>query len=261
MKRILGIAVATILLITVSALYLPAAVMQIAGLAVAQSGTLWRNWADLATGDTKTGGVGLVSPCLWNGSSCDRQRGTITEGALTNISGRAADNSTNSIAKLPVLPCIAATAAAPSVWTAGNQVPCSVNSANGATWQQQLGFTASSQAGQNVTNQQSLVLFNSQTTGAANTAVVVTIAAGATNRAFLRSIEAQCSAGTSSITVQDGATTIFTSMGLNVPAAPATYRRDWNTPLTGSTNTAMTITLAACGVGNAGTLHVQADRV
>lgn len=62
----------------------PAAIQSIAGLAVAQTATKWNNVKDLAFGDALTNGVMMVSPCLWNGSSCDRQRGSITGGALVS---------------------------------------------------------------------------------------------------------------------------------------------------------------------------------
>lgn len=60
----------------------PQTITSLAGLAVAQSSTKWNRLKDMAVGDAQTTGVGLFSPCLWNGSSCDRQRGTIAGGAL-----------------------------------------------------------------------------------------------------------------------------------------------------------------------------------
>lgn len=60
------------------------AIQEVAGLAVAQSSTKWNSLKDLAVGDAQTNGVGLFSPCLWNGTSCDRQRGTIAGGALVS---------------------------------------------------------------------------------------------------------------------------------------------------------------------------------
>jgi len=102
-------------------------------------------------------------------------------------------------------------------------------------------------------------LFNSQTTGAANTAVVVTIAAVADVRAHVYRIEANCSAGASSVTVTDGGTTVWSTLAGEVGAA-ARFRQQFTPALTGGTNSAVVITLAACGVGNTGTLIVHADR-
>lgn len=104
-------------------------------------------------------------------------------------------------------------------------------------------------------------LFNSQTTGAATTAVVVTIAAGgAGTRTHIYSVEGRCNtaANTSSITITDGGTTIWSTAAAEVLAA-TNYVRVWSTGLTGATNSAVVITLAACAAGT-GTLIVQADR-
>jgi hypothetical protein len=99
---------------------------------------------------------------------------------------------------------------------------------------------------------------NSSSTGAANTAVTVTITAASGESAHLYAIDAYCSAGASSLTVQDGATTIWRTPATEV--GTTLFSRTWPVPLTGTPNTAMTITLGTCGVGNTGTLSVQADR-
>jgi len=99
---------------------------------------------------------------------------------------------------------------------------------------------------------------NSVATSAANAAVTTTIAAAASTRPHLYRVDAYCSAGTAQLTVADGATTIW-----QTPAAAVgttMFTTTWPTPLTGSVNTNMTITLGTCGVGNTGTLIVQADR-
>lgn len=182
----------------------------------------------------------------FDGSTFDRIR-TVNDNVSNPTSG-----------KLATLPCIARSS--PTAWTDGNIVPCNT-SLLGSIRVTQFDVPGSgTNAIWNMVNAQGGALFNSQTTGAANTAVVVTIPASSGVRAMLHSLEAQCSVGSSSITVQDGSTVIFTSMGNNVPAAPLTYRREFPGALTGSNNTAMTITLAACGAGGTGTLHVHASR-
>ncbi len=101
-------------------------------------------------------------------------------------------------------------------------------------------------------------LFNSETTGAADTAVVVTIAAAGGVRAHVYTVDALCSAGTSSVTISDGGTTIFSTAAAEVTTAR--LRIQWPLGLTGATNSAVVITLATCASANTGTLTVQADR-
>lgn len=86
MKQIIGFVTAAIILILGSALLVfPAAVQQIGGLAVAQTATTWNYLKDLAQGDDQTSGVALVAPCLWNGSSCDRARGSVANGQQVDV--------------------------------------------------------------------------------------------------------------------------------------------------------------------------------
>ncbi len=100
--------------------------------------------------------------------------------------------------------------------------------------------------------------FNSQTTGAANSAVAVTVAAASGQRGALYSLAARCSAGSASLTVKDGAADIFSTQSGAVTTS--NFSQQWNTPLSASLNTDLVITLSACGAGNTGTLSVQASR-
>lgn len=85
-KKALGwLCIATVLGLGVTMLAFPASITQLAGLAVAQSSTQWNSLKDMAQGDGQASGVMLVSPCLWNGTTCDRQRGTIAGGASVSI--------------------------------------------------------------------------------------------------------------------------------------------------------------------------------
>lgn len=94
LKKALGwLCIATVLGLGVTMLAFPASITQLAGLAVAQSSTQWNSLKDMAQGDGQASGVALFSPCLWNGTTCDRQRGTITGGAtvsLANVAGAPA---------------------------------------------------------------------------------------------------------------------------------------------------------------------------
>jgi hypothetical protein len=74
-----------LILLLCFAWFLPAQVTQISGLAVAQSNTKWNRLKDMAQGDGQTSGIAFYSPCLWNGASCDRQRGSIASGAEVNV--------------------------------------------------------------------------------------------------------------------------------------------------------------------------------
>lgn len=103
-------------------------------------------------------------------------------------------------------------------------------------------------------------LFNSQTTGAATTAVTVTIAAIVFSRVHVYAVEGRCNtaANTSGITITDGGTTIWSTVATEVLAAN-NFVRNWSPGLTAATNSAVVITLAACAAGT-GTLIVQADQ-
>jgi hypothetical protein len=83
LKNALGwLCLALVMGLGITMLAYPAAITQLAGLAVAQSLTQWNQLKDMAIGDAQSNGSALVTPCLWNGTTCDRQRGTIAGGAL-----------------------------------------------------------------------------------------------------------------------------------------------------------------------------------
>jgi hypothetical protein len=79
-------------------------------------------------------------------------------------------------------------------------------------------------------------------------------------RAHIYHVEARCNtaAATSGLTITDGGTTIWSTVATEVIAAN-NFVRDFSTGLTGTTNSAVVITLAACTAGT-GTLIVQADK-
>jgi hypothetical protein len=105
---------------------------------------------------------------------------------------------------------------------------------------------------------QGATLLNSQTTGAANTAVTATLTGAANTRVHLYSLAAWCSAGSASLTVQDGATTIWSTPTGTVGTTILTAA--WPVGLTATTAANLVVTLGACGANNTGTLIVQADR-
>jgi hypothetical protein len=86
MKKYIGYMVLSFgILLGAAMVAFPAAVTQLAGLAVAQSSTQWNNVKDFAFGDALTNGSLMSTPCLYNGTTCDRQRGSIANGAFVEV--------------------------------------------------------------------------------------------------------------------------------------------------------------------------------
>jgi hypothetical protein len=101
-------------------------------------------------------------------------------------------------------------------------------------------------------------LLNSQSVSAANTAITITLAGAAGTRVHLYAMAGYCSAGSAIIQAMDGAAALWTAPAGTVGTMP--YTVTWPVGLTGTTGGTMTATLGSCGVGNVGTLSVQADR-
>jgi hypothetical protein len=103
-------------------------------------------------------------------------------------------------------------------------------------------------------------LFNTQTTGAVTTAVTVTLTASPGQRVLVHAVEARCNtaAATSGLTITDGGTTIWSTVATEVLAAN-NFFRNWTPALSGTTNSQVVVTLAACTAGT-GTLIVQASK-
>lgn len=95
-------------------------------------------------------------------------------------------------------------------------------------------------------------------TSAANTAVAHTMTGLANTRVRIMSFKASCSAGTATVTIADGATTIWST----VTGAIGTTDGGaiWFPALSLTAGNTGTVTLGTCGVGNVGKLTVQADR-
>lgn len=234
------------------------AISQLVGLSVAQSTTLWNNVRDGAAGDNVPNGVLMSAIAGFDGTDFDRMRGTITYGLLTDVSringnvsviGTNADNSTNTTTKVATIPC-RANAAAPT-WTEGNQVPCSVDLAGGLR-------TSGSGGASPI---QGTTLLNTRQASAANTLNTITLTGAAGQRIHLYEVSrADCTAGTSSLQVVDGATLIYDTNAATVPVVPATFVKQWPTGLTGTTGQNMIVYVFACGAAGVSTVVVQADR-
>ncbi len=108
------------------------------------------------------------------------------------------------------------------------------------------------------TSTQGATLFNTSATGAANTAVVATVTGAVSTRTHLYGVTAFCSAGSASLIVADGVTTIWQTPAGAV--GTGTFSSAWTVGLTATTAANIVVTLSTCGAGNTGTLSVQADR-
>jgi len=106
---------------------------------------------------------------------------------------------------------------------------------------------------------QPMTLANSESTSAPNTAVSVTLSHLTLARGHLFSVGARCSAGTAQLTVTDGGTAIWSTGATEV--GTTTFTKSWNPGLAAGANNNLVITLGTCGVGNTGTLDVQASQI
>ena len=140
----------------------------------------------------------------------------------------------------------------------GNVMTVDVNGAASIKGTVDQGVSATSPNAWTQIPVQSPTLLNSSTTGAANSAVAVTLTATPNVRNMIRKVSAYCSAGSANLTIADGGTTIF-----NTPVGAvgtSIFDSQWNPGLASTTGNVATITLGACGVSNTGTLIIQADR-
>lgn len=102
---------------------------------------------------------------------------------------------------------------------------------------------------------------NSETAGAPNTAVTVTINRGSSDRlrSHLFTVNARCSAGTAQLTIQDsgntGPFTLFSSAATEV--STTSFFRQFHPGLASSPGNNIVVNLSTCGVGNSGTVDVQ----
>lgn len=79
-----GIIAGVVLMVGATKVVYPA-ISELVGLSVATSATTWNSVIDAAKGDSIGSGVLGQSPYLWNGVAFDRQRGSITNGALVDV--------------------------------------------------------------------------------------------------------------------------------------------------------------------------------
>lgn len=214
------------------------AITELSGLAVAQSGTLWKNVRDASAGDNMSDGILAAGMIFFDaaGNNFDRLRGSIANGILVDVTRAPGSNQTPADA-------FANPTTFQGTWSLGAIF-------NGTTWDRWRGQVSPVQ-GPN--------LFNSSNVSAANTQIVVSIAGVAGQRVHLYEVSrARCTpAGVSTLVVDNNGTQVYSA---NEITNQDTFSKQWATALTGPTNTTMNITLAACGAGNVGVLAIQADQ-
>jgi len=234
------------LTLAVTMLAYPAAITQLAGLAVAQTTTQWNSLKDMAQGDAQSNGAGLFSPCLWNGTTCDRQRGTIAGGAdvaVRSVSGGVtpANNFANPTNAL-------------TTFSLGGLF-------DGTAWDQWIG--ASNTNNTAITTQGVAYVTPASTwfqtnTPATNTQATTSKAAGggtvrhvATSVTWCFATDTAAGAGPFNINLRDGATgagTIMRTWIVDLPAIENSQCQDLSgLNMTGSANTAMTLEFSAAG--------------
>ena len=234
-KNIVGAVAVALIVVTGMTVVGRTAISDLAGLAVAQTPTLWKNVKDAAVGDALTEGILASGLELYNGVSFDRARGTIANGLavdVTRLPGGAqtpADGFAN-----------------PTTFQGGWSL---IGWFNGSTWDRWRGQTVPVQ-GQN--------LFNSNNSSAANTALTTTITGVAGQRVHIYKVTAACTGGASTTaTIADGAGVIWST---TVPANNMTVTESWTPGLTISTGANAVIVVNACGAGNTSFSLIQADQ-
>lgn len=97
------------------------------------------------------------------------------------------------------------------------------------------------------------------TVSGTNAAATITIAAVTGAICKLARLDAFTSAGTSTLTVEDGSATIWRSSSGEIGTTRVTVT--WIKPLEGNPGNAMTITGTAAGAGNTVTISVEVEQI
>lgn len=100
---------------------------------------------------------------------------------------------------------------------------------------------------------------NSSTTSSANSAQTITVAAIAGQRIRLMRIDAFTSAGTTTLSVEQGSTVIWQGATAAVTSTMSTL--EWTKPLELAPGAALNVKTTAAGAGNTATVNLQAEQV
>ena len=113
-----------------------------------------------------------------------------------------------------------------------------------------------------ITVQQASTLLNSTTSSAANTAATITLTGASGQRVTIRGIyiKATGALATSTVTVQDGATTVLDLGTVSIPLAGATVQFTGAPLVTGTVGNNMTVIVGAGGALSITTTSIIADR-
>lgn len=248
LSKIAGwMAIAGVLTIGLTMVAFPATVTQLAGIAIAQTATKWNNLKDMAAGDSQTSGAGLMTPCLWNGTSCDRQRGSITNGAVTDVSRISGQITPSDTFVNPTT--------ANTMWTLNGLFEGSTGN-----WTRQRSVAGSTNTGSvavGIAYNIPLSQWSRTHVPALASQATASIAAGGGTVRHVATTITVCVATNASTQppllfhLRDGATgagTILRTWALSAPAITSRCENISGLNMTGSANTAMTIENAAGGV-------------
>jgi len=229
------------------------AISDVAGLAVAQTTSLWNNVRDAAVGDNITNGILATSVYMFNGTAFDRVRGDTTNGLdvdVTRMPGGAqtpADGTANPTTFQ-------------GAWSLAGLF-------NGSTWDRQKSISAANNTATTSIGTAyvaPLSTWSVTSTPAANTQATASRAAGggtvrhvATTMTACFATDTAVGAGPFNVNLRDGATgagTVLRTWIFNFSAAEQGGCVDLSgMNMTGSANTAMTLEFTAAG--GAGTVE------
>lgn len=273
------------LMLTATKVVYPA-ISSLVGLAVSESAILWNNVRDASAGDNLVNGILMTSLGLFDGTNFDRARGDIANGLdvdVTRISGTVTVVGNQTPTDAYTNPTTAVTTYAlngtsnGTTWDklkdigvagdvsttgAGISTAGCMYYARAAAVYQRCGGSAGYLSVLSQGNQQSTSgTVTTQSVSAANTAVTINVTGAANVRSMINGIDAYCSAGTSGITIttSTGPTTVWTTPAAGV--GTTLFSKEFPVALTSPTLAdTLAVTLAACGVGNTGTLMVRGGR-
>ena len=213
------------------------AITELSGLAVAQTGSLWKNVRDYMVGDNMPDGILAAGMTFYDaaGANADRLRGTIANGILVDVTRSPGSNQTPADA-------FANPTTFQGVWSLGGIF-------NGSTWDRWRGQTSQVQGG---------TLLNAAVTGTADTTLNITLTGVANTHIHLYKITIRCTpAGSATYSITDNATSLG---GRFVPSSPLQADETWPTGLTISTGSNAIIQVLTCGAGNTANVLYQADQ-